>query len=133
VANRIGLPAIRPLVADGVRTNATLLFNPAQALLAGQAGSPYISPFIGRARMVGSDGIEAIAQIRRLYDAWGIDRTLIIGASIKDVQQAIDVILAGAHCIAVPFAVFSGMMDHPLTERGFELFAAEFTQVTECR
>jgi len=131
VANKVGMPAIKPLVAEGVRTNATLIFNPAQALLAGLAGSPYISPFIGRARMVGSDGIEAIGAMRRLYDAWGIDETLIVGASIKDVQQVLDVILAGAHCVAVPFAVFEGMMNHPLTEDGFEHFSSEFATVQE--
>ena len=129
VANRNGLPAIRPLVAEGVRTNATLIFNPTQALLAGLAGSPFISPFIGRARMAGSDGIEPIRQMRKLYDAWGITQTVIIGASIKDVTQAIDVILAGAHSVAVPFAVFAAMMEHPLTEQGFQHFAAEFARV----
>ncbi|NLX55218.1 MAG: fructose-6-phosphate aldolase [Planctomycetaceae bacterium] len=129
VANRVGLPALRPLVAAGVRTNATLMFNPAQALLAGLAGSPFISPFIGRARMAGSDGIEAIRQMRQLYDAWGITQTVIIGASIKDVTQVIDVILAGAHSVAVPFAVFAAMMEHPLTAQGVEHFAAEFDKV----
>ena len=129
IANRNGLPAIRPLVAEGVRTNATLMFNPTQALLAGLAGSPFISPFIGRARMAGSDGIEAIRQMRQLYDAWGITQTAIIGASIKDVTQVIDVILAGAHCVAVPFAVFAAMMEHALTEQGLQHFAAEFAKV----
>ena len=129
VANRIGLPAIRPLVAEGVRTNATLIFNPAQALLAGQAGSPFISPFIGRARMVGGDGIAEIAQMRKLYDAWSITKTMIIAASIKDVGQVIDVIIAGADCVAVPFAVFAAMMEHPLTEQGFQHFTAEFAKV----
>jgi transaldolase len=129
VANRVGLPAIRPLVAEGVRTNATLIFNPAQALLAGLAGSPFISPFVGRARMAGSDGIEAIRQTRQLYDAWGIAKTMIIGASIKDVAQVIDVIRAGAHCVAVPYAVFTAMMEHALTEQGFRQFAADFAQI----
>jgi len=126
VADPVGLPAIRPLVAEGVRTNATLIFNPAQALLAGLAGSTYISPFIGRARMTGGDGIAEIATMRRLYDAWGIANTVIVGASIKDVTQAIDVILAGAHAVAIPFAVFDGMMRHPLTQAGYEHFASEF-------
>jgi transaldolase len=129
VANRVGLPAIRPLVAEGVRTNATLIFNPTQALLAAQAGSPFVSPFIGRARMSGSDGIEAIAQMRRLYDAWGINDTAIIGASIKDVQQVIDVILAGAHCVAIPYAVFAAMMEHPLTDLGVQQFARDFATI----
>ena len=129
VANRVGLPAIKPLVAEGVRTNATLMFNPAQALLAALAGSPFISPFIGRARMVGGDGLAEIARMRELLDAWGLTKTQIIGASIKDVTQAIDVILAGAHSVAVPFAVFMGMMDHPLTEQGVAGFAAEFEAI----
>ena len=110
-ADRQGLPSIRRLVAEGVRTNATLIFNPTQALLAGIAGSPFISPFIGRARMAGGNGIEAIARMRAMYDAWGITNTCIIGASIKDVEQVIDVILAGAHCVAVPFPVFEAMME----------------------
>lgn len=128
-ANRTGLPAIRPLVAEGVRTNATLIFNPGQALLAGMAGSPFISPFVGRARMTGSDGIGDIARMRELYDAWGLTETSIIGASIKDVEQVIEVILAGAHAVAVPFAVFEAMMDHPLTGRGVEQFAADLATV----
>lgn len=131
VADSVGLPAIKPLVAEGVKTNATLIFNPTQALMAGLAGSPFISPFIGRARMTGSDGIEAIAEMRALYDAWGIDGTVIIGASIKDVKQVIDVILAGAHAVAVPYEVFTAMMEHPMTERGFEGFMAEFDQVSK--
>jgi transaldolase len=131
VADSVGLPAIRPLVAAGVRTNATLIFNPTQALMAGLAGSPFISPFVGRAQMTGTDGIEAIAEMRALYDAWGIDKTVIIGASIKDVKQVIDVIIAGAHAVAVPFEVFAAMMEHPLTERGFQGFLAEFEEVSK--
>jgi transaldolase len=129
VADRIGLPAIKPLVSKGVRTNATLIFNPAQGLMAGLSGSPFISPFIGRARMSGFDGVEAIKRIREMYDAWNIEKTCIIGASIKDVEQVIDVILAGAHAVAVPFEVFSAMMDHPLTERGVSSFFADFEKI----
>ena len=129
VANSIGLPAIKPLVAAGVRTNATLIFNPTQALMAGLAGSPFISPFVGRARMTGADGIEAIGQMRALYDAWGIDKTAIIGASIKDTMQVIDVIIAGADAVAVPYEVFAAMMEHPLTEQGMAGFLAEFELV----
>jgi transaldolase len=122
VANRIGLPAVKQLAAEGVRTNATLIFNPGQALLAGLAGSPFISPFIGRDRMVGHDGVETIRTIRGLYDSLGITNTCIIGASIKDVSQVIDCILAGAHAVAITFSIFEALMDHPLTERGLAGF-----------
>jgi transaldolase len=130
-ANAFGLTAIKRLVADGVRTNATLIFNPAQALVAGLVGSPFISPFIGRAKMIGLNGIEEIRKMRQLYDAWGIENTCIIGASIKDVDQVIEVILAGADSVAVPFKVFAGMMEHPLTNNGLESFLKEFGEVKQ--
>ncbi len=130
-ANKTGLPAIKPLVEEGVRTNATLIFNPAQAVMAGLTGSPFISPFIGRARMTGFDGIDAIRKMRKLYDMWSITGTCIIGASIKDVEQAIEVILAGAHSVAVPFDVFEGMMEHPLTNQGVDKFFNDFAAVQQ--
>jgi transaldolase len=128
-ADKTGLTAIRTLVPEGVRTNATLIFNPAQALLAGLAGSPFISPFIGRAMMAGHDGVGAIATMRRLLDAWGISRCTIVAASIKDVDQAIEAVLAGAHSIAVPYQVFEAMMSHPLCSQGLERFLADFEAV----
>lgn len=121
-ANGFGLAAVKQLAAEGVRTNATLIYNPTQALMAALAGSPFISPFIGRARMTGSDGIAAIGTMRQLLDAWNLTNTCIIGASIKDVEQVIQVVLAGAHSVAVPYAVFEAMMEHPMTTVGLDAF-----------
>ena len=128
-ADKYGLTSVKRLVAEGVRTNATLIFNPTQALLAGLAGSPFISPFIGRAKMIGYNGIDAIGQMRRLFDAWGVVDTCIIAASIKDVNQVIEVISVGAHSVAVPFHVFEAMMEHPMTADGMEGFMSEFEKV----
>jgi transaldolase len=128
-ADKMGLTAIKTLVPEGVRTNATLIFNPAQALLAGLAGSPFISPFIGRAMMAGHDGIGAIRKMRGLFDAWGIARCTIVAASIKDVEQAVEAVLAGAHSLAVPYAVFEAMMAHPLCTQGLERFLVDFETV----
>ncbi len=128
-ANKAGLAAVKRLVSEGVRTNATLMFNPTQALLAALAGSPFISPFVGRARMVGENGIEAIGKMRRLLDAFGLDKTNLIAASIKDVDQVIESILAGAHSVAVTFPVFEAMCDHPLTTQGLASFAAEYATI----
>ena len=43
-----GLKVCKRLSAVNVRTNVTLVFSPAQAILASLAGATYISPFIGR-------------------------------------------------------------------------------------
>ncbi len=121
-ANKAGLAAVKILVPEGVRTNATLIFNPTQGLLAGLAESPFISPFVGRAKMVGYNGIETIRRIRQLFDAFELDKTVLIAASIKDVDQVIESILAGAHAVAVTFPIFEAMCEHPLTSEGVESF-----------
>ena len=43
-----GLRAIKSLNDRGIKTNATLVFSPMQALLVAKAGATYVSPFIGR-------------------------------------------------------------------------------------
>jgi transaldolase len=128
-ANKYGLATVKILAAEGVRTNATLMFNPTQALLAALAGSPFISPFIGRARDTGQDGIETIRRMRQLMDAFGLDKTNLIAASIKDVEQVIDSILAGAHSVAIPFKIFEDMCSHPLTTQGLNSFIEEYKTI----
>jgi len=43
-----GLKALRVLRDEGCRTNLTLCFSPAQALLVARAGATCVSPFLGR-------------------------------------------------------------------------------------
>ena len=43
-----GLKACKYLSDMKIRTNVTLIFNAAQAVLAAKAGATYISPFVGR-------------------------------------------------------------------------------------
>jgi len=128
-ANKEGLAAVKTLVPEGVRTNATLIFNPTQALLAALAGSPFLSPFVGRANMAGHDGIETIRRIRELLDAFGLSDTNLIAASIKDVEQVIQSITAGADSVAVPFHVFEAMCEHAMTASGLDAFIALYDNI----
>ena len=43
-----GLKACKQLTAKGIKTNVTLVFSAAQALLAARAGATFVSPFLGR-------------------------------------------------------------------------------------
>ena len=45
---RDGLAACRELSKEKIRTNVTLIFSAAQAVLAAKAGATYVSPFVGR-------------------------------------------------------------------------------------
>ena len=52
-----GLKAVKQLSAEGIKTNVTLIFSAAQALLAARAGATYVSPFVGRIDDIGSKGM----------------------------------------------------------------------------
>ncbi len=126
-----GLKAVKILSRERVKTNVTLCFSPTQALLAAKAGATYISPFIGRAKMVGQEGLDAIRKMRQVMDAFGLNRTNLIAASIKDVDQVIESILAGAHSVAITFPIFEAMCEHPLTTKGLDSFIEEYKTIPQ--
>ena len=126
--NKEGIKAITRLVPQGVLTNSTLIFNPAQALAAGLAGSPFISPFIGRVNDCGQDGLALFRDVRKMYDAYNI-KSVVIAASIKNCRDAVDAVIAGADSLALTYEVFSQLFDHPLTEIGIAKFTADYKKV----
>jgi transaldolase len=121
-----GLKAVKALSAKGIRTNTTLVFSPAQALLASQSGANFVSVFVGRADDVGVDGIAIVRQIAELFDRRGI-ATQIIAASIRGPKQVVDAGMAGAHFATAPFKVLMQMMAHPLTDSGLEKFMKDWS------
>lgn len=90
-----GLKAVKQLSEKGIRTNVTLIFSPAQALLAARAGASYVSPFIGRLNDISSNGNSLIESIAAIFDMHGIE-TEIIAASIRSPEDVVDAALAGA-------------------------------------
>ena len=59
-----GLRVCKRLSTVNVRVNVTLIFSPAQAILASLAGATYISPFIGRMDDNSLDGMKLINDIK---------------------------------------------------------------------
>ena len=84
-----GLGAVKQLTAKGIKTNVTLIFSAAQALLAARAGATYVSPFLGRLDDVGQTGMTLIEEIVEIFDIHAID-TEIIAASIRTPIHAIE-------------------------------------------
>jgi len=126
--NKEGIKAITKLVPMGITTNCTLLFNPAQALAAGLAGSPFISPFIGRVNACGMDGMQLFRDVRKMYDFYGIN-SVVIAASIKNIHDAVQSVCAGADSLALTYEIFNQMFSHPLTEQGIEKFTADYKAI----
>jgi transaldolase len=105
--------------------NVTLCFNANQALLAAKAGATFISPFIGRLDDAGIDGMELIEEIRTIYDNYDFS-TEILAASIRTVNHVKYAAMAGADVATVPPSVLKTLVKHPLTDKGIELFTADW-------
>lgn len=123
-----GLKACKRLTAMGVKTNVTLIFSAAQALLAAKAGATFVSPFVGRVEDIGWDGISLIAEIADIFAIHGI-QSEIISASIRTSIQATESAKAGAHIATVPYKVIKQMIAHPLTNAGIEKFLKDWESV----
>lgn len=123
-----GLKAIKILSAEGIKTNVTLIFSAAQALLAARAGATYVSPFLGRLDDIGQEGFGLIEEIVDIFSAHGID-TEIISASIRNPIHVTNCARIGAHIATVPLKVIEQMTMHPLTDRGIEKFLKDWEGV----
>lgn len=120
-----GLKACKALSARSVKTNVTLCFQPAQALLAAKCGATYISPFIGRLDDVSVNGIQLIQDIRVIYNNYGF-KTQILAASIRHPQHIIECAMAGADVATCPFKILMQLYSHPLTDKGLEAFLSDW-------
>ena len=121
-----GLKACRTLTGEGTMVNVTLCFSANQALLAAKAGATFVSPFIGRLDDIGLDGMDLIREIRTIYDNYPDLRTEILAASIRTAGHVKDAALIGADVVTVPPAILKSLVKHPLTDKGLELFLADW-------
>lgn len=120
-----GLKATKQLTAKGIKTNVTLIFSAAQALLAARAGATYVSPFLGRLDDVGAEGMQLVRDIAEIFDIHGIE-TEIIAASVRSPLHVVDAAKAGAHIATVPYNVIVQMTKHPLTDNGIQRFLKDW-------
>lgn len=123
-----GLKAIKVLHSEGIKTNCTLIFTAAQALLAARAGATYVSPFLGRLDDISTNGAELINDIAEIFAVNEID-CQIIAASVRNSIHVIECAKAGADIATVPFSVITQMLKHPLTDVGIKKFQEDYKAV----
>lgn len=116
-----GLAATKILSGEGVKVNVTLVFSPAQAILAAEAGAYIASPFLGRVDDVSSDGMRLLADICEIYDVQGYD-TQVLAASLRHPMHVVDAARLGAEIASMPYKVFKQLVRHPLTDAGLKAF-----------
>lgn len=125
-----GLVAGKRLVADGIRINVTLVFSPAQAILAAEIGAEIVSPFLGRLDDVASDGMEVLRRICDIYEIQGYE-TSVLAASLRHPMHVVEAALAGADIATMPHAVFKQLVKHPLTDIGLDKFLQDWKALQE--
>lgn len=123
-----GLKATKILSSKDIKTNVTLIFSSAQALLAARAGATYVSPFLGRLDDIGMNGMKLIEEIVDIFSQHTI-KTEIIAASIRSSVHVIEAARLGADIATVPYKVILQMTKHPLTDAGIEKFLKDWESV----
>ena len=125
-----GLEAGRRLTQEGTRINVTLVFSPAQAILAAEIGAYIVSPFIGRIDDAAADGMHALRQICEIYETQGYE-TQVLAASLRHPMHVVEAALCGADIATMPHDVFIKLVKHPLTDAGLERFNADWSALRE--
>ncbi len=123
-----GIKATHQLALKGIKVNMTLVFSPAQALLAAKAGARYVSPFVGRLDDISNSGLDMVFQIREIFDNYDFDCQIIV-ASIRHPLHVVDAARMGADIATIPPAVLEKLFDHPLTDIGLERFKKDWESV----
>ena len=124
-----GLAATKILTEKGIRTNVTLIFSAAQALMAAKAGATYVSPLIGRIDDTGHDGMTLIAEIMETWNNYPEISTKVLAASIRHPTHLLQCIQLGAHTASMPTKIFRQLVKHPLTDKGIDGFMKDWAEV----
>lgn len=120
-----GLKATKVLAAEGRRVNMTLIFSPAQGLMAAKAGARFVSPFVGRLDDVATPGMELIADLVQIFDNYDFDCE-VLAASLRHPMHVVEAAKLGAHIGTMPASVLLSLIKHPLTDIGLKRFLEDW-------
>jgi transaldolase len=122
---RDGIRACKALSGEGLRVNVTLVFSPAQALLAAKAGATFVSPFVGRLDDVATNGMELIGDIVQIFGNYEFTTEVLV-ASCRHPIHVVQAAKIGADIATCPPAVIEQLYNHPLTSIGLEKFLKDW-------
>jgi transaldolase len=123
-----GLKAVRVFSEEGIRTNVTLIFQPAQGLLAAKAGASYLSPFVGRLDDIAEDGMAMVATLIEILNNYDYGAEVLV-ASIRGPLHFVEAARMGADVGTIPLSVIKQLTNHPLTDKGLAAFLADWEKV----
>jgi transaldolase len=122
---RDGVKACKALSSEGKRVNVTLVFSPAQALLAAKVGATYVSPFVGRLDDIASAGMGLIGEIVHIFENYQFTTEILV-ASTRGPMHIVEAARMGADICTCPAAVIDALFNHPLTDIGLARFLKDW-------
>jgi transaldolase len=122
---RDGVKACKALSTEGKRVNVTLIFSPAQALLAAKVGATYVSPFVGRLDDIGSSGMGLISEIVDIFENYQFTTEILV-ASTRGPMHIVEAARMGADICTCPAKVIDALFNHPLTDIGLANFLQDW-------
>jgi transaldolase len=122
---RDGVKACKTLSDEGIPVNVTLVFSPAQALLAAKAGATFVSPFVGRLDDIATSGMELIRDIVDIYRNYDFKAEVLV-ASCRHPMHIVEAARIGADICTCPPSVIDALYNHPLTSSGLEKFLKDW-------
>ena len=127
-----GLRAVKAMREENINTNVTLIFSPAQAMLAAKAGASFVSPFVGRLDDISNPGMQVVSDIVQIFENYDY-ATEVLVASVRTPIHLLEAAKMGADVATVPFGVIAQLLKHPLTDIGLEKFLADWRCANEMR
>src|SRR3954453_20471797 len=125
---RDGIRACKTLSGEGIRVNVTLVFTPAQAILAAKAGATFVSPFVGRLDDIATNGMDLVREIVEIYSNYDFTTEILV-ASCRHPIHVTEAARLGADIATCPAAVIDQLFNHPLTNIGLEKFLKDWEKV----
>jgi transaldolase len=125
-ATSAGFATGAALAASGTKVLVTAVYSVAQAVYAAAIGASYIAPYYGRLADSVADPLALISRMDAVLEGSGT-RSLV--ASVRSVEAAEQLALAGIRHITANVPVLLDMMIHPVSESS----ATEFERVATGR
>jgi transaldolase len=126
------VPLIARLGSEGIGVAASFVHSGAQALLAAKAGaSAVIVPFADHDRF-GHSGHDVLADVSAVIRASRLECD-VVATGLRAASDVVRCAHAGADALILDPQVLRAFVQHPLTDRGFDVYLSELARLARPR
>ena len=126
------LEAIGKLTDEGARVFATLVFTPAQALLAAKAGAIGVGVPVDQLAESGAAAEELLCDTHEMFERHDLPCD-VVAMHPRGSADFTTCVRGGADTVVVTPDVLRSLLIHPMTDRGLDGFLRDVTQKTRLR